>query len=530
MRTDEGRADDPSAPAPEQTPEEGLAGDAQAQIRQVKRGAAGIFGGMIAGQAIRLVTALVISRGMGSAVFGAYGLLLGITRVTDIFGHTGIAQSNLRYVAQSVANYNPNGIRATARMTTLLSLGAGLVVFAALWAAAPLLVGPSIYNRPELLTPLRITSITVPVTCVMFAFLTVLQGAGRVSPVVLVGRIGVPVLALVGAAVVAFLGLGLPGIVSTNLLSAVVGLVAGGWILLRWLPAAEPGRPKGVSLRQIVSFSFTMVLLSGSHLVLAQADMLVLGHYVTKDELGYYFAAVRVAAIIAYPMSAISGAFSPAVSAMATRGDREGLRTLFAQTTRWSTGISFLALGVVAIAPKLVLRAFGPDFPAGAIPLVVLSLGQLINSGTGCNAPMLTMTGQHRLAVGTSWAAAAALVLTLPVACQHWGDAGAAWSVVAVTTLNNVVREVWIWVHLRIHPYDRRFWVYFWVTGLTVLGLAALARVDGSGVGLLTLGALVAFGCIFTLLARYGWMEGLAQGLRRRPRPRPEETDLTADE
>lgn len=530
MRSDEGHADAVSDAAPEPAFEEGLAGDAQAQIRQVKRGAVGIFGGMIAGQAIRLVTALVISRGMGSAVFGAYGLLLGITRVTDIFGHTGIAQSNLRFVAQSVANYNPNGIRATARMTALLSLGAGILVFAALWAAAPFLVGPSVYDRPELLAPLRITSITVPVTCLMFAFLTVLQGAGRVSPVVLVGRIGVPVLALAGAAVVAAMGGGLPGIVSTNLLAAVVGLVAGGWIMLRWLPPGEPGRPKGVSLKQIVSFSFTMVLLSGSHLVLAQADMLVLGHYVTEDELGWYFAAVRVAAIIAYPMSAISGAFSPAVSAMATRGDREGLRTLFAQTTRWSTGISFLALGIVAIAPKLVLRAFGPDFPAGAIPLVVLSLGQLVNSGTGCNAPMLTMTGQHRLAVGTSWAAAAALVATLPFACRHWGDAGAAWSVVAVTGLNNIVREIWIWIHLRIHPYDRRFWICFWVTGLAVLGLAAAARFDDSGSGLLTLGALAAFGVVFAVLARYGWMEGLARGLRRRPRPSPEETDLTADD
>ncbi len=529
MGSDQGRHDGSGDPTRALAPEEALAGNADAQIHQVKRGAAGIFGGMIAGQGIRLVTALVISHGMGSAVFGAYGLLLGITRVTDIFGHTGIAQSNLRFVAQSVALRNANGVRATARMTSLLSLGTGLLVVAVLWFAAPFLVGPAVYNRPELLVPLRVTSLTVPFTCLMFAFLTVLQGAGRVSPIVLVGRIGVPVLAMLGAGVVALLGGGLAGIVSTNLLATVLGLAAAAWVLFRWLPAPEPGQPRGVSLRQIVSFSFSMVLLSGSHLVLAQADMLILGHYVTEAELGWYFAAVRVAAIIAYPMSAISGAFSPAVSAMAAKGDREGLRTLFAQTTRWSTGISFLALGIVAIAPELVLRAFGPDFPAGAAPLVILSLGQLVNSGTGCNAPMLTMTGQHRLAVGTSWAASALLVAVLPFACERWGDIGAAAAVVLVTGLNNVVREIWIWIHLRIHPYDRRFWLSLAATGLLLLALATVARRDSSGMGPITLAALAVFGLGFAAVARYGWMEGLAQGLRRRPRPAPGEAALPVD-
>lgn len=503
-------------PLPDDEP---LRGDAESQLRHVGRGAAGIFGGMVAGQAIRLVTALVISRTMGPAVFGSYGLLLGIQRITDVFGHAGVAQANLRFVAQCTAESNPNGVRATTRTTVLLSFLLGTAAMVGLIAFAPVLAGPRVWERPDLLTPLRLMAITVPITCVMFACLTALQGAGRVSPIVTIGRLGVPIATLCGAAVVALLGSGLPGIVVATLVASILGMFVAMWVVWRWLPPAEPGKPSNVPLRRVLNFSAAMALMSGSHLVIQQADMLILPHFITHpEELGWYFAAVRIAAIIAYPMSAISGSFSPAASALASRGDREGLRELFVQTTRWSTGISLLALGIVVIAPELLLGAFGPGFANGAGPLVLLSLGQLVNSATGCNAPMLTMTGQHRLATGTSWAAAVTLVAALPFACAQWGPNGAAGAVVAVIGVNNVVREMLIWRCLRIHPYERRFWIGLWSTLAAMVLLGALARLDGAPVGPWTIGALCAFGALIGYTGRRFWLAGLIEGMRRRPR------------
>jgi hypothetical protein len=112
-------------------------------------------------------------------------------------------------------------------------------------------------------------------------------------------------------------------------------------------------------------------------------------------------------------------------------------------------------------------------------------------------------------------------VAVLPFACARWGATGAAVSVVAVTGLNNVVREIYIWIHLRIHPYDRRFWVCFWITGVVGFGLATLARHDLGGTGPITLGALLIFAACMFFTSRYGWLPGMMEGLRSKRRQAP---------
>ncbi len=490
--------------------------DVELHVRGVKRGAAGIFAGMVGQQAIRFGTALVVSHTLGAEILGAYGLLLGMQRFTDVFGHRGLVEANLKYVARCLSLRRPNGVRATAAITIGMSAVMGLLLLGLLWALAPALMGPAVYHRPELVEPLRISVWAVPLTGVMLAMLTVLQGARIVGPIVWISRIAAPLLFLLGVAVVAWRRAGLEEVLYAHVGSAAVGLAAAGIVLIRWLPPKQPGGPVGVSLREVTAFAAVMCLLSGSHLIIGQADMLVLGKYVTDEELGWYFACVRVAALIGYPMSAISGAFTPTVSALVARDDREGLRSLFIQTTSWSTGAAFAVFGVAAVAPELVMSAFGEGFAGGAAPLVVLSIGQLLNGATGCNASMLTMTGKQRIATWTSWGAAIALLAALPWCVAEWGLVGAAAAVGAVVGATNVVRMLWIWRHLHMQPYTRDYWIAFAATSGIIAGCALLSRSDSTHAGLLTYAALALFFALYAVTAGAYWFRGLLRRIRER--------------
>lgn len=506
-------AREPQAPAALTSPEQ-MVSDTEGHLSVVKRGAAGILTGNLAGQALRYASAVLIGRLFGPAVFGAFGLVTGLLRFTEVPGREGLAQSNLKYIPQSLALGNPNGVRATVAITTALSLVLGLLQCLIVIACAPLLA--RLYDRPDLVSAFRVAALIIPLSGTAFTLLAVLQGARRVAPLVCIGRIGIPLLFLAGVAIAAGAGGRLNAVLWAYVAATAVALLLAAGVVVRWLPPPEPGGKRGVRLREVVSFSLTMCVISFSHLIIGQADVIILAKYADADSLGWYYAASRTAAFIVMPLTAITGVFSPTISALYAQRDISGLKEMYETTTRWSTGAAVGLFGLFAIAPTLTMGTFGEGFKPGGPILVLLAAGRLLDAATGSNGSVLTMTGQQRCMAWTSWLAAASLVGALLYAAPLWGAIGAAMAVMAVMVAVNVVRIVWIWHYLRIQPYTRSYWLCAAATVGTIAACSLLSQQDPTDLGWQTITALAAFAIIYAALLKRGWAPGMLAGLRSR--------------
>lgn len=182
------------------------------------------------------------------------------------------------------------------------------------------------------------------------------------------------------------------------------GLVAALIVLKRWLPRPHAGGKAAVGLRQVLSFSIIMCVTGVGLFVLSSADVLILGRYIPSRELGVCVAALRASGFVIFPLSAINALFAPVISELFTRGDMEGLRRTYLTTTRWATGTALALFGVLVVAPRLVLSVFGSEFREGVVVLVILGLGQLVNSSTG----------------SCGWVAATAFVGLFPTLALRW--------------------------------------------------------------------------------------------------------------
>jgi len=475
---------------------------AQDHLRAIGRGGTAMLFGQLANYGLRYIATVIVGRGLGRAMLGAFGLVMQLERFTQVLADAGLPQANQKFVADCLARDDRAGARATARLTGALSFVFTFALFAILWALSPA-IADRFYHRPDLVLPLRIAALALPLASITGTLLSVQQAARNVLPLVLIARVGVPLLFLAGVAAAVYAQGSLIALVWSYVLAAAVGLLAALLVFARWLSAAGDGGERTVRLRQVLRFSITMCVAAIAGSVISMADLLVLKKFVSDEQLGVYYAAARTAFFVSFPLFAMNALYAPVISDLFALKDTAGLRHTYLTTTRWSTGAAFGLFGPMVIAPSLIMGIFGRGFHGGGVVLILLGAGQLVNSATGGVAWMLAMTGGQALLAWTNWVCAAISVGALVFACRWWGAVGAAACVGSVVAIANIARLIWVWRRLGFHPFDARYGICWLATGALIGVLSVLTHLGGAGA---SIGALAAYAILFPVIMWYGWL------------------------
>lgn len=129
---------------------------------------------------------------------------------------------------------------------------------------------------------------------------------------------------------------------------------------------------------------------------MAYGDILLLGLLADGKETGGYFAANRLAQLVALPYYIIVGVLAPRFAesdAAENRWELQSLATIGAHLTLWPT----LGAAVVMLSfPGFFLGLFGDEFRMVQPVLVVLVIGHLLNVSAGLVGTLLNMTGHQR--------------------------------------------------------------------------------------------------------------------------------------
>jgi O-antigen/teichoic acid export membrane protein len=112
---------------------------------------------------------------------------------------------------------------------------------------------------------------------------------------------------------------------------------------------------------------------------------------------------------------------------------------------------------VTIVFTKPLMRIFGPDFEPGWIVLVIGTLGQLVNCGTGSVGYLLMMSGNQKRLIRVQAAMTGITLLLNVVLIPKWGITGAALS----SAVTNAASNVWYLRELRralgMSPYNRSY-------------------------------------------------------------------------
>ena len=450
------------------------------RIKQISLHSSMFFAGtMFTGLASYLFK-VYLARTIGAHDLGIYALGMTMVALLGVFDGLGLPQTAVRFIPLYSATGKSNQLRGFLLRALTLLLGVNVIL-----AVGMLFLGPwvaqRLYHTAELKPYLPLFAMIMLLGALANYGGQVLQGFKDVARrTVITNFIGTPVLILLAVGFL-LLGWGLWGYIFAQVVSALI--VLGLLFVAAWrltppdvFQQRGPLPPLG---SQVVSFGIAALGIAMLEFLLAQTDKILIGFYLNPKEVGIYAVAMTVVAFVPIALSSVNQIFSPTIADLHSRGEHELLQRLFQTLTKWVLGLTLPLGTVVIVFAEPLMRVFGADFAIGWPVLVIGTLGQLVNCGTGSVGFLLMMSGNQNRLVKVQATMAAVLVLLNILLIPKFGLIGAA----AVAALTNICTNFWNLAEvrsvLRLSPYNYSYFRLVPAAIATVFAEIALKRFGG---------------------------------------------------
>ena len=294
--------------------------------------------------ALGLLVGLVLSRALGPALLGLYAFAVAIGQMMSVIGRLGLEPLLVREVALHVERGEWDLLRGITRWTEWSS-GAAAVLL-----AGPVLTVGWFVSSAETWQALMAAT----VLSLMLGLAALRAAALRGLHAVVVSNIPIALLRpgalLVMAGILSWSGfVSAPGMVWANVMAWTFAWLAA---VLLWSRLRPLGIAEAVPLirgRVWLLAAAPMLLTSGLHVVIAQADILMLKALASDESTGIYSVVSLLARLVALPSAIVGSVLSPTIVALYNKG----------QTQRLQTVVSVAAAGVTL--STLLGRLVGDD-------------------------------------------------------------------------------------------------------------------------------------------------------------------------
>ena len=338
-----------------------------------------------------------------------------------------------------------------------------LLAFNVLLAAVMLLLGSWIavrfYQTPEIRAYLPLFAL-IMIAGVLTAFLEqVLAGyksvAGRT---VITNFIGIPA-SMLFTVLLVIAGMRLGGYLLAQLAAAclVLGLLARMAWRLTPRAARSLSGPLPPMEKEVVAYSRVAAGSSLLDYVKTQSDRIAIGFYLDATSVGIYSVASALVSIIPIVQKSANQIFAPTIADLNARGQPELLQKMYQTIAKWVVGLTFpLAFGVMIYAREF-MQAFGREFQAAWVILIIGTLGRMVDCGVGSAGTLLLMSGHQTLVFRIQAITAALMVALSVVLVPRWGITGAA----LASAITLAVTQLWYLIavrqQLKVYPYNASF-------------------------------------------------------------------------
>ena len=427
--------------------------DFSASLRVLRRGAAGALLVQVGGAGLSLIVNVVLARLVGKTEYGIYTLVFSWMSVLSVLALLGQSSSVVRFVPTYLHHQDWGTLRGLRRGASAIVLLASIAIMV-IGAFTVFVLRERLGKNLEL--TLLVGFLLLPLVTQLGlngAFFRGFKRAVRsgaydnvVRPLVLVGLVLVLVLAF-GWRLTA------PGVMAASVVAALVTLVGSEWRLTRvWPAVAKKARPL-YDVPAWFKLGRQLFFLAAMGIANNRADVLILGALAGAVVVGPYYAAVRLAALAVYGLSAVNTILAPMIAESYVAGDHARMAKMVHHAARLTFVVTMAVAVPLAIAGHWVLGLFGKGFAEAAyVPLLIILLGQCINATAGPVGFLMTMTRYEREAPWFTGGAALLNVLLSLALIPSFGLIGAAIATAFSTIAWNLAALVFVRRKLGVNP------------------------------------------------------------------------------
>lgn len=385
---------------------------------------------------ITFVLTLILSRSLGASESGYVFLALSLLAVLSMVCRLGLDNVILRLVgAEGLSDAAQSKLQTGLLWSVCASLPFALIV-----AVSSDYIATIIFNKPEFSNTLRWAILALPV---MVVFMLLAMGFVGLHEIVRgtlfqnLGLSGLFVALLIVLNIWNSEGLSAEIAVQCHL---VASLLIGGLAVFLWKrkPGAHFSRKVRFIDWALWSSSSNLWVASIMSLAVTWSGILIAGAYLPAAELAYLSAAQRTAQLISFVLVVVNMVVAPRYARMWVENNIIGIQQLAKWSTRGMILLVFPVAGVMIIFPERIMSVFGEGFEQGALLLLIMALGQLINVITGSVGYLLQMSGHERDFRRVTLFAGPLTIVCAVLFTWQWGVVGAATATALGLSVQNI--------------------------------------------------------------------------------------------
>jgi O-antigen/teichoic acid export membrane protein len=405
---------------------------------------------------ILFLNSLVLARVLGTVGFGAYDFADATIEVLAVFVLTGFDRLAIQRLAifetQQAWGLLRGMIRFMQRrallITTFVIPIAGLLAlfrFRFLTSTPPILMADPLkipmqnYENQLALVTFWFALLLLPLRARLKLNQVTLQGIRRVIEGYIPDYALRPTLLLIGVLVVhSVTALNAQGVVGIHIAAAGIALAVSIELLRRFTPQQARNALLETKSREWTKAALPFMLISGMTLLNLRGGSTVVGAVSDLETVALYGISVRITALIALLLAATSAVVAPRIASLYASGQKEQLQRLVTLSTRGILAVAFPASIALILFGNIVLSLFGRQFTAAHSALIILSIGQIVNAGTGVVGWVVMMTGYERVMARVVTLAAILHLSLIVILTPLYGLEGAATATALTNIFNNL--------------------------------------------------------------------------------------------
>ena len=426
-----------------------------ASLTSISRGATLFVCGKGIDNVLRFGINVVLTRGLGEALFGVYTYGYLVLSLLSTVTNLGTDTAILKYLSQYEGQHmQQNRILGLSFLTSLLG---SVAIGSALFLGAPFISGHTL-DDPLLTNVLRILAIVIPFNALGNCILTTFKAMERPEYQVFVLNVLSPLLRFLLIAIALLLGSELIGVIASSVAAAILVFFVSASLFLTRTSFRPTVRGTSDYVVEFYNYSLPLTLTQAGSILANRIDVLMVGIFIQQSTaVGVYKVSLIIAGMLVLPLSAFNQIFPPIASRLHSNGKKEELESIYRLLTRWIFTVALFFFLCTVIYSDSILRIFGDGYVSGSTILILFTVGQLANAAVGPSGYLLMMTDHQYLTLINRWGLGILNVICNYFFIQKFGLAGAALATASVLGLINVARVVEVWYTEQLFPYSWGF-------------------------------------------------------------------------
>ena len=361
-------------------------------FREIIRKGTSYLGIRAIGIVLSYSISVFIARSFNSSVLGLYSICISIFMIISTFGTLGLDLNTVKFY--STASYKNNRrlfFRIILKSFLLSSFLSFIVFLLREFIAIEFFEIP----KPELINYLNWVLLSIPFWSITLICSGIFRAKKKIFTFTFLSqtsRYFFIFLILIG---LSFLSKSPIIIVKAHFLGIfITSLIALILVILK----LENGNEKTlINSWGFVRESIPMMLSSSILILLGWIDTFILGIFETESNVGIYNVCLKIATFSTLTLLAINSILAPKIAKSYKEDKDEHYKRLIQFSTKINFYLSSFVILLILVFNKLLLGIFGDEYLIGTIILVLLCLGQIVNSFSGSVGIILQMIGKQKV-------------------------------------------------------------------------------------------------------------------------------------